>query len=76
VLVILRSAPATVTSWFPDGSPKIASVSLQFNEVVQRSSARGGAPIRYVDSKDFAGRGKRYRSSVSSKYVGDTFPVA
>jgi len=75
VLTILRSAPITIQSCHPDGSPKLAEVSLQFAEVIQSSRGTGSA-IRYVDRKDFEKRGKRYRASVFSQHAAETFALS
>jgi len=76
VLCIMRSGPVTITACHPDGSPKIAEVSLQFSEVVQQSaggSGSSGTAIRYIDARDFSVRGKRYRASVSSQATAQAF---
>jgi hypothetical protein len=61
VYVLLTGAPVTYESWFPDGSPRIASVALTFTEVIQR---KGGAltSIRYVGREPFADLGNKYNS--------------
>ena len=47
VLVYIKDVSYTYESWFPDGSPRIMTVSLSFAESVQHGSAQG-SQIRFV----------------------------
>ena len=58
--VILRSAPVTYESWFPNGEPRIASVQLTFNEIIQ--SQTGGEKATRVHFKS--------RSELTAKAEG------
>jgi len=60
-LVILRSAPYNYEGFFPSGTPRIATVSLQFNEVVQQNVGEGGSGIKYIPASQFREFGKTYR---------------
>jgi hypothetical protein len=63
--VILKSAPITIESWFPDGQIRVATVDLTFNEVVQTPSgdANSGSKINFrdVDRRRFIQDGQNYR---------------
>jgi len=61
VLVILKSAPVTYESWFPSGRPRVASVQLTFNEVIQRADESGKSQIVYLGRSSFEAPAKRYR---------------
>ena len=62
IAVILRSAPYTIESWFPNGSPRIATVQLTFNETIQHNV---GGSIRYVGAKPYADYGSTFKSTQS-----------
>jgi len=67
ILVVLRSAPITYESWFPNGHPRMVQVSLTFDEIVQHSSAgRGQSSIKYIGRTPFEqdGRNYQYRGTV------------
>jgi len=64
ITVILRSAPITYESWFPDGQPRVATVNLTFNEVVQTASGSGQAKttkINFIGRDAFENAGQKYR---------------
>ena len=60
--VILRNAPVTYEAWFPDGQPRVATVDLTFNEIVQdpTTAGAGRAAVRFIDRTAFKKRGDRY----------------
>lgn len=66
VNVILRAAPITYEAWFPDGQPRVATVSLTFSEVVQlpTGSAAGGdgagSNVQFIGRKQFSSAGRDY----------------
>lgn len=65
VTVILRSAPITYESWFPDGTPRVATVALTFNEIVQTPSGSGqnsGTKIEFIGRDAFEGGSANYRN--------------
>jgi len=67
ILVVLRSAPITYESWFPNGHPRMVQVSCTFDEIVQHSSAgKGQSSIKYIGRTPFEqdGRNYRYRGTV------------
>jgi len=62
VTVILTSAPVTYESWFPDGTVRVATVNLSFNEVVQtpgNGSSRG--KVEFIGRDDFEETAKGYK---------------
>lgn len=60
--VILRSAPITIESWYPDGKIRVATVALTFNEIVQKSGGSGkGSTVTFIDRKSFVEHGKSYK---------------
>lgn len=63
ITVILRSAPVTYESWYPNGQPRIATVQLTFNEIVQSPSGSGsnGTKVRFIGRKDFVAGSETYR---------------
>jgi len=65
VTVILRSAPITYESWFPDGSPRVATVQLTFNEIVQTPSGSGQTKttsVEFIGRDGFEKGGARYKN--------------
>jgi len=73
ITVILRSAPVTIESWFPDGQPRVATVDLTFNEIVQSSSGQGDTTsVEFIGRDNFAeaGRGYRFRGLPDRPFVG------
>lgn len=67
ILCILKSAPITMESWFPDGSLRSASVSLQFSEIIQHSSGGDGvSKIKYIGAESYTALAKKY------EYTGST----
>lgn len=66
ILVILKSAPVTYQSWFPDGTPRIATVDLEFAECVQQlsSAKEGPSQINFIGSDRYQAAASRY------KYLG------
>jgi len=64
VSVILRSAPITYESWFPDGTPRVATVALTFNEIVQTPSGSGQestTKVQFIGRDAFVTGGESYR---------------
>jgi hypothetical protein len=64
ITVILRSAPVTYESWYPNGQPRIATVQLTFNEIVQSPSGSGqssGTKVKFIGRKDFVAGSEKYR---------------
>lgn len=63
--VILWSAPITYKSWYPNGQPRVATVSMVFKEVVQtaETSRNAGATIKFVGRSEFEDQGKDYQFS-------------
>jgi hypothetical protein len=62
--VILRSAPITYESWFPDGTPRVATVTLTFNEIVQTPSGsdqNSGTKIQFKSRTDFEKASENYK---------------
>ena len=75
VTVILRSAPITYESWFPDGQPRVATVQLTFNEIVQTPSGSGQSQTTQVqfigrDAFEQGGRGYKNRGFPDKPWVG------
>jgi hypothetical protein len=65
VTVILRSAPITYEAWFPDGSPRVATVALTFNEIVQTPSGSGqnsSTKVEFIGRDAFETGGQNYRN--------------
>lgn len=64
ITVILRSAPITYESWFPNGQPRVATVQLTFNEIVQSSSGSGqssSTKVTFIGRDNFESGGDKYR---------------
>ena len=62
ILVVLRSAPITYESWFPNGHPRIVQVSLTFDQIVQHSAAgQGQSSIKYIGRTPFEQDGANYK---------------
>lgn len=64
IQVILRSAPIIIESWFPNGEPRVATVQLTFNQVVQTSSGGKQASttrVKFIGRKTFETEGQNYR---------------
>ena len=63
IQVILKSAPITIESWFPNGEIRVATVQLTFSEIVQ--SAGGGqansTKVTFIGRDDFETEGNNYR---------------
>lgn len=73
--VILRSAPITIESWYPNGQIRVATVTLTFNEVVQSPSGGGQSSATRVqfigrDNFEVEGRKYRHRGIADSTFVG------
>jgi len=59
--VILRSAPITIEAWFANGEPRIATVDLQFSEIVQSpSDGDDAAKIKFLDRGPFESSGNDF----------------
>ena len=62
ILVILRSAPVTYESSFPNGHPRIVEVALTISEIVQHTNAStGGSSIQFIGRDLFESDGKNYK---------------
>jgi hypothetical protein len=64
IQVILRSAPITIESWFPNGQPRIATVQMTFNEVVQSPNGGGQSSatrVQFIGRDDFESEGNKYK---------------
>jgi len=64
ITVILRSAPVTYESWYPNGQPRIATVQLTFNEIVQSASGGGqssSTKVTFIGRNNFETGGDNYR---------------
>ena len=75
ISVILRSAPITYEAWFPNGEPRIATVDLQFSEIVQSPADDGASTkIRFRDRLPFLLSGTRYnfKSVTNRPLIGST----
>ena len=62
--VILRSAPITYESWFPNGQPRVATVTLTFNEIVQSAggaSQNSSTQVKFIGRDAFESGGSKYR---------------
>lgn len=70
ILVILRSAPVSYTHWFPDGTPRVAQLDLEFSEIVQTRQDNNRTKVNFIGSKRYEGVAKRYRSSIIGKPDG------
>jgi len=65
VSVILRAAPITYESWFPDGTPRVATVALTFNEIVQTPSGSGQkstTSVEFISRDGFVSGAEKYKS--------------
>ena len=73
ISVILRSAPITIESWYPSGQPRVATVDLTFNEIVQSPSGQGNTTsVKFIGRDNFssAGEGYRFRGLPDRPFVG------
>lgn len=62
VLVILRSAPVTYESWFPNGKPRIVVVACTFTEIVQRTGGQNkSSDIQFIGREVFERDGEFYK---------------
>lgn len=64
IQVILRSAPITIESWFPNGQPRVATVQLTFNEIVQSPSGGGQSSatrVKFIGRDNFESEGNKYK---------------
>lgn len=62
ILVIVRSAPITYESAFPNGHPRIVEVSMTCSQIVQRTSAAsGGSAIQFIGREGFEADGRHYK---------------
>lgn len=61
--VILRSAPIQIESWFPNGQPRVATVNLQFNEIVQVAGGQGpnNTRVKFISRSEFASESDKYK---------------
>lgn len=62
--VILRSAPVTIESWFPNGQIRVATVQLTFSEIVQTPSGGGQASatrVKFIGRDGFENLGNKYK---------------
>jgi hypothetical protein len=67
ILCILKSAPITMESWFPDGSLRAVSMSLQFSEIIQHSSGGDGvSKIKYIGAESYTALAKTYELTSST----------
>lgn len=66
VLVILRNAPVTYTHWYPDGTPRIATIDLEFSESVQSRQEGNRSRVKFISSARYKQVAKRYRLSAVS----------
>lgn len=63
IKVILREAPITIESWFPNGQIRVATVDLTFNEVVQSGVPSGsGTSVSFIGRKPFDDLARNYNS--------------
>jgi len=60
ILCILRSAPITYQASFPNGTPRMAEVSLTCTEIVQQTSTAGSSSIRFIGRGPFEKDGAFY----------------
>jgi hypothetical protein len=76
IQVILRSAPITIESWFPNGQVRVATVQLTFNEVVQTPGGGNGQSnatrVKFIGRDAFESEGSKYkfRGLADRPYVG------
>jgi hypothetical protein len=63
ILTILKSAPITYEAWFPNGTPRVATVQLTFAEVIQRSGSADSetSQIAYLGSSSFVTSASKYK---------------
>lgn len=63
IQVILRSAPITIESWYPNGEPRVATVQLTFSEIVQSpgSGDQSAVRVKFIGRDRFAEQGSKYR---------------
>ena len=61
VLVILRAASVSYTHWFPDGTPRVATVSLEFAESVQTRGQGKGPQVKFIGSAAYENFSKKYQ---------------
>lgn len=60
ILTVLRSAPVTYQAFFPNGTPRIAEVSLNFTECVQRTGLAGDSSVQFIGRGPFEEDGVKY----------------
>jgi hypothetical protein len=60
VRVLLMGAPIRIESWFPNGTPRIATVNFTFKEVVQQNGGRMTS-ITYIGAERHQDLGRRYK---------------
>jgi len=75
VNVILRSAPITIESWFPDGQIRVATVDLTFSEIIQHAnttSEGAGSSVKFTGREGFASAAANYqfRGLADSSSIG------
>jgi len=64
IRVILKSAPITIESWFPNGEIRVATVTLTFSEIVQGAGGGGqsnSTKVKFIGRDDFETEGNKYR---------------
>lgn len=59
ILCILLKADVTMESFFPTGQPRVATVGLEFAEIIQHTSGTGSR-IKYIGSDAYADATRRY----------------
>ena len=71
ILCVLRSAPITYEACFPNGTPRIAQVSMTFSEIVQGRSSGDTSAITFIGRSSFENDARyyKYRGSVD-RHVG------
>jgi len=52
ILCILLRADVTMESWYPTGNPRVATVALEFAEIVQHTDAQG-SNIKFIGADEY-----------------------
>lgn len=66
ILCILRSAPVTMESFFPNGEIRSASVNLRFSEIVQHSGGDNVSKIKYIGAEEYKDLADRYKVTITN----------
>lgn len=61
ILVILRSAPITYESSFPNGHPRVVEVSITVSQIVQHTRSGPGSSIQFIGRDAFESDGRNYQ---------------